>query len=116
MLAIALGLVVGKPVGIIVAAWLAVKSGIATKPEAYSWRQWVGTGALGAIGLTMSFFIAGEAFPDPAGYAAGKTAIFVASISAAAGVLILYPRRRDEGAPEKFQHATGVDADVRCRV
>jgi NhaA family Na+:H+ antiporter len=97
MTAIALGLVVGKPVGIVAAARLAVQSGIAVKPDAYSWRQLVGAGALGGIGFTMSLFIAGQAFPDPADYAAAKIAIFVASLIAAAlGTIILYPRRTEE--------------------
>jgi NhaA family Na+:H+ antiporter len=94
MFAIAVGLVVGKSVGIVIAAWLAVRSGIAEKPEAYSWRQLVGAGALGGIGFTMSLFIAGQAFPDAADYAAAKIAIFIASlIAAAVGTSILYPRR-----------------------
>jgi NhaA family Na+:H+ antiporter len=91
--AIALGLVVGKPLGIVAAAWLAVKSGIAAKPDAYSWRQLCGAGALGGIGFTMSLFIAGVAFPDAADYAAAKIAIFVASLIAGGlGVLILWPQ------------------------
>ena len=103
MSAIALGLVVGKPVGIILAAWIAVKTGIATKPEAYSWRQLAGAGALGGIGFTMSLFIAGEAFPNPTHYAAAKIAIFIASIFAAfAGTLLLYQRRRHENGPSNF--------------
>jgi NhaA family Na+:H+ antiporter len=58
----------------------------------------------------MSLFIAGEAFPSPADYAAAKIAIFIASISAAtAGTLILYPRRREEGISEQFYDATDVD-------
>src|SRR5688500_16764113 len=77
MLAITLGLVVGKSVGIVTAAWLAVRSGIAVKPHAYSWRQLVGAGALGGIGFTMSLFIAGQAFPDPADYAAAKLACLI---------------------------------------
>ena len=86
-----LGLVVGKPVGIVVAAWLAVRLGVAEKPDAYSWRQLCGAGALGGIGFTMSLFIAGVAFPDPADYAAAKIAIFLASLAAGAlGVLILW--------------------------
>ena len=68
MLAVMLGLVVGKSIGIVAAAWLALRSGIATKPDAYSWRQLVGAGALGGIGFTMSLFIAGQACPDPADY------------------------------------------------
>lgn len=91
--AITLGLVIGKPIGIVLAAWLAVLSGIAEKPDAYSWRQLCGAGALGGIGFTMSLFIAGVAFPDPANYAAAKIAIFLASLIAGGlGVLILWPR------------------------
>jgi NhaA family Na+:H+ antiporter len=94
--AIALGLVVGKPIGIVLAAWCAVRAGIAAKPDAYSWRQLCGAGALGGIGFTMSLFIAGVAFPDEAEYAAAKIAIFVASLTAGAiGVLVLW--RRQEG-------------------
>ena len=91
--AIALGLVLGKPIGIVLAAWLAVRSGIAAKPDAYSWRQLCGAGALGGIGFTMSLFIAGVAFPDPADYAAAKIAIFLASLIAGGlGMLVLWPR------------------------
>jgi NhaA family Na+:H+ antiporter len=94
ILAITLGLVLGKPLGIVLAAWIAVRVGIAEKPEAYSWRQLCGAGALGGIGFTMSLFIAGMAFPDQADYAAAKIAIFLASLIAGGlGVLILWPRR-----------------------
>ena len=93
IIAIALGLVVGKPIGIVTAAWLAVRSGIAAKPDAYSWRQLCGAGALGGIGFTMSLFIAGVALPDQTVYAAAKIAIFLASlIAGAAGVLILWSK------------------------
>jgi NhaA family Na+:H+ antiporter len=93
MAAITAGLVVGKSVGIVTAAWLAVRSGIAVKPEAYSWRHLCGAGALGGIGFTMSLFIASAAFPDPAHYAAAKIAIFMASLIAATlGILILSPK------------------------
>ncbi len=92
--AITLGLVLGKPIGIIVAAWLAVRAGLATKPDVYSWRQLIGAGALGGIGFTMSLFIAGVAFPDQSVYAAAKIAIFLASmIAGGVGMAILWPRR-----------------------
>lgn len=92
--AIAFGLIVGKPVGIVVASWLAVRSGIAEKPDVYSWRQLCGAGALGGIGFTMSLFIAGIAFPEQATYAAAKIAIFIASLVAGTlGVAILLRRR-----------------------
>jgi NhaA family Na+:H+ antiporter len=91
--AITLGLVLGKPIGIVLAAWIAVCAGIAEKPEAYTWRQLCGAGALGGIGFTMSLFIAGMAFPEQVDYAAAKIAIFLASLTAGGlGVLILWPR------------------------
>lgn len=91
--AIALGLVVGKPIGIIVASWLAVRTGVADKPGSYTWRQLCGAGALGGIGFTMSLFIAGIALPDEGTYAAAKIAIFVASLVAGGlGVLILWSK------------------------
>lgn len=78
---------------LIVASWLAVRSGIAEKPDAYSWRQLCGAGALAGIGFTMSLFIADIAFPDQATYAAAKIAIFLASLVAGvAGVAILWPK------------------------
>jgi NhaA family Na+:H+ antiporter len=93
MLAVILGLVVGKPVGIVVASWIAVRLGVAKKPAEYSWRQLCGAGALAGIGFTMSLFIAGEAFSDPADFAAAKIAIFIASIVAGViGTAILFPK------------------------
>lgn len=93
MLAIVLGLVVGKPVGIALAAWLAVRSRIAAKPDAYTWRQLAGAGALAGIGFTMSLFIAGQAFPGASEFAAAKISIFIASLLAgAAGVGLLWRR------------------------
>lgn len=93
ILAIILGLVVGKPIGIGVFAWFAVRSGIAVKPKVYTWRQLFGAGALAGIGFTMSLFIAGQAFPDPRDYAAAKIAIFLASLVAGGlGTAILWPR------------------------
>jgi NhaA family Na+:H+ antiporter len=113
MLAIILGLVLGKPIGIVFAAWLAVRLGIAVKPAEYTWRQLLGAGALAGIGFTMSLFIAGQAFPAEADFAAAKIAIFLASLIAGTlGVLILWPRAEPEegsqastGAPGKRRRA-----------
>jgi NhaA family Na+:H+ antiporter len=100
--AITLGLVLGKPIGIVLAAWLAVRTRVAAKPDAYSWRQLCGAGALGGIGFTMSLFIAGVAFPDQAVYAAAKIAIFLASLIAGGlGVLILWPTREAHSLDEQ---------------
>jgi NhaA family Na+:H+ antiporter len=89
--AIALGLVVGKPVGFVLAPAVAVWTGIAVKPAGYSWRQLLGAGALAGIGFTMSLFIAGQAMPTPDDFAAAKVAVFAASIvSACFGVALLW--------------------------
>ncbi len=91
MLAIVAGLVAGKPVGIVITSWLAVRLGIAEKPDAYSWRQLLGAGTLAGIGFTMSLFIAGQAFEEAAEFAAAKVAIFIASLAAGAlGVALLW--------------------------
>lgn len=113
MLAITLGLVVGKLIGIVAAAWLAVWSGVAVKPDAYSWRQLVGAGALGGIGFTMSLFIAGQAFPNPAEYGAAKIAIFIASIVAAIlGTIILYPRSEEETEEEAVDETRAIGSVI----
>jgi NhaA family Na+:H+ antiporter len=97
--AIMLGLVVGKPVGFMVAPALAVWLGIAVKPAGYSWRQLLGAGALAGIGFTMSLFIAGQAMPLPEDFAAAKIAVFTASIvSACLGVALLWKPWQQPGA------------------
>ncbi|MEX2271338.1 MAG: Na+/H+ antiporter NhaA [Vicinamibacterales bacterium] len=91
MMAIALGLVAGKPLGIVGACALAVRLKVAEKPAAYTWRQLAGAGALAGIGFTMSLFIASEAFHDAADFAAAKIAVFGASvISAMIGIGLLW--------------------------
>jgi NhaA family Na+:H+ antiporter len=95
ILAIVAGLVLGKALGILGGASLAVLLRIAVKPDDYSWRQLAGAGALAGIGFTMSLYIAARAFPDPADFAAAKIAVFLASILAAGvGTALLWPRRR----------------------
>ena len=65
-LGIALGLFLGKQVGIFGSIWLAVKLKFAAKPAHASWTQIYGVSLLCGIGFTMSLFIGGLAFADPA--------------------------------------------------
>jgi NhaA family Na+:H+ antiporter len=89
-LGIALGLLVGKPLGIVGATWLAVKSGLAVRPEGASWSQIVGLGMLGGIGFTMSLFIGMLAFPDPAHATQLRLGVLAGSLaSAVAGYAVL---------------------------
>jgi len=99
MLAIIAGLVIGKPLGFIGASALAVRLGLAVKRDEYSWRQLAGAGALAGIGFTMSLFIAGQAFPAVADFAAAKVAVFIASVlSAIIGVAVLWGAARPSEA------------------
>jgi Na+:H+ antiporter, NhaA family len=95
MLAIIVGLAIGKPVGLVVASAIAVWTGVAVKPKEYSWSQLCGAGALAGIGFTMSLFIAGQTFTVPSDFAAAKIAVFAASVlSALFGVALLWQARR----------------------
>ncbi|MEO8160918.1 MAG: Na+/H+ antiporter NhaA [Arenimonas sp.] len=85
-LGIVLGLVLGKPLGVVVFCWLAIVSGVAGLPDGMRWSHLVGAGMLGGIGFTMAIFIGSMAFAsDPVAIDASKLAVFVASL--AAGVL-----------------------------
>ncbi len=87
---VALGLLVGKTVGISLFAVGAVRLGVARLPAGTGWRHVVGVAALAGIGFTVSLFIAGLAFTDPALADRAKLGIFVGSAAAGAvGYLIL---------------------------
>jgi len=89
-LGIALGLFIGKPVGIFCASWVAVVGGLAPRPEGASWAQLLGVGMLGGIGFTMSLFIGMLAFTDPAHAAPLRLGVLSGSLlSALAGFLVL---------------------------
>lgn len=95
VLAIMAGLVIGKPLGFVLAALLAVRLGYAHKPDAYSWRQLAGAGALAGIGFTMSLFIAGQALPLAHDFAVAKLAVFATSVlSSVIGVAVLWKGAR----------------------
>jgi NhaA family Na+:H+ antiporter len=90
-LGIILGLFAGKQLGVLGFSWLAVRSGVASLPEGVSWRHVHGVGTLGGIGFTMSLFVAGLAFPGPAGLQdVAKVGILTASlVSGVVGILLL---------------------------
>ncbi len=90
---IALGLVVGKPVGICLFGYLAVKTGLATMAANVSWRQVLGAGCLCGIGFTMSLFVTTLAFEESQIVDIAKIAILAASaVSGIAGVILLAGR------------------------
>ena len=84
------GLLLGKPLGIMIAALIAVKTGVARLPQAVNWGSLLGYGFLAGIGFTMSLFIAMLAFDDMALVNAAKRGIIVGSLLAGvAGALML---------------------------
>ena len=85
------GLVLGKPVGILLASALAVAAGLCRLPGDVRWSHIAGAGMLGGIGFTMSIFIANLAFPGQSALVdESKMAIFLASLlSGVAGLLWL---------------------------
>jgi Na+:H+ antiporter, NhaA family len=82
-LGVALGLFVGKPIGISLFAWLAAKSKLATQPTAVSWAQIFGGSWLCGIGFTMSLFIATLAFGEGNLLDLSKIGTLAASVAAA---------------------------------
>jgi Na+:H+ antiporter, NhaA family len=84
------GLMFGKPLGIMMAALIAVKIGIARLPQAVNWSSLLGYACLAGIGFTMSLFVAMLAFADSALVDAAKRGIIIGSLLAGvAGAVML---------------------------
>jgi len=77
------GLLLGKPLGIFLASFGAVKAGLAEMPEKSSWRMLFAVACLGGIGFTMSLFVDSLAFTDADLVDRGKIAILMGSTAAA---------------------------------
>lgn len=90
-LGIIFGLLVGKPIGVSIFSWIAVKSGIASLPSRANWKHIFGLGLLSGIGFTMSIFIALLSFDNPIYDVEAKFSILVASVLAGvSGFLFLH--------------------------
>lgn len=95
-LGIIIGLFIGKQVGIFAFSFFAVKMKFASLPEGVNWKNLYGAGVLAGIGFTMSLFIAGLAFSDPALLDLSKIGVLTGSLlSGIVGYLYL------KSAPEK---------------
>ncbi len=106
---IIMGLVVGKPVGIVAAAWLADVTRIGRRPAGVTWRHIIGAGALAGIGFTVSIFVTGLAYDDPVIVADAKIGVLVASIIAAMlGVITL---SRQSSKADFSPDTVGVGSD-----
>lgn len=79
---IALGLIIGKPLGIFALSFLAVKLGICQLPSDLNWKSIIGVGFLGGIGFTMSIFVTLLAFDDSTIINNAKFIILLSSLTA----------------------------------
>lgn len=90
VLGVVLGLLIGKPIGVVGFTYLAVKFKWVAKPSEISWSDIVAVGFLAGIGFTMSIFITHLAFEDESLIAAVKLGVFFASfIAAVIGVILI---------------------------
>jgi NhaA family Na+:H+ antiporter len=108
-LGVVLGLVVGKPAGIVGVSWIAVRCGIARLPAGIGFRHVAVAGAVAGIGFTMAIFIAQLAFASPELLETAKLAVLCASATAALiglglGYMVL-PRAVVQGAARSEEEA-----------
>lgn len=85
------GLLLGKPIGIMLFSFLTVKFKIASLPENVNWIHMLGAGILGGVGFTMAIFVANLAFPEAVLISDAKIGILSASLLAGVvGFLFLF--------------------------
>lgn len=96
-----LGLLIGKPLGIFGAAWLAVKARWADLPADCTWGGLFGVAILGGIGFTMALFIAGLAFGESPQLDAAKIGVLSGSLLTGilGAVVLMRQARRSAAAP-----------------
>ncbi len=94
---IAAGLVVGKPVGVMLTSLVLVKAGVAELPRGVRWAHMLGAGLLAGVGFTMAIFVANLAYVDAAYVTAAKAGILGASL--VAGIVGYLTLRRVCGGP-----------------
>ncbi|KQR22803.1 sodium:proton antiporter [Deinococcus sp. Leaf326] len=95
-LGVVAGLVLGKPLGVLGGAWLAVRAGLAVLPAGVNWSLLAGAGMLAGIGFTVSLFVANLAFADAALLTGAKLGVLIGTLcSGVLGVtwLLLKTRR-----------------------
>ena len=98
------GLVIGKPVGITLFAWLAVRFGLAIRPGGIAWRHIAAVAWLGGIGFTISLFVTELAFETgPVAHAARIGILLGSVVAGGIGYLVLravLPPQREPAAAD----------------
>lgn len=118
MWSVAIGLVVGKPLGIVLATWIAVRFRIASLPEGVRWSELFGVATLCGIGFTVSIFISDRAFTSERLQSAATIGILLGTLSAAVlgAVILSFPgrkgrRRRSQPTASQIIKASTEPAD-----
>lgn len=100
------GLVLGKPIGIMLMSFIIVKTGLSELPEGCNWMHMLGASILGGVGFTMGIFVTNLAFVDEAYVATAKVAILLASaVAGLLGFAVLYMQA-------KVASSKGVSYDI----
>lgn len=108
-IAVATGLILGKPIGIVLFSWIGTKLGVARLPSGVNWKIMLGAGCLAGIGFTMSIFITGLALQGQL-LDEGKTGVLIGSaISAILGyvLLLMFMPKRSETPVGAHQQKAG---------
>jgi NhaA family Na+:H+ antiporter len=110
-------LVFGKPIGVVLATFLLVRTGLCKLPEQVTWRGVMLVGLLAGIGFTMSIFIAGLAHDEERLLAAAKLSVLCGStVSAVVGLLWDWSasekRERVESRSQDAEALGRMDTDV----
>jgi NhaA family Na+:H+ antiporter len=104
------GLVLGKPIGVLAGSLVASRSGLGHLTEAVGWGDMAGIGMTAGVGFTVALFIAELAFPSGPLLDEAKIGIMVASLAAgAAGYVIL--RAAPSSGNERAEHVVPQDAE-----
>jgi NhaA family Na+:H+ antiporter len=103
---IALGLFLGKQIGVLGFAWLGSKAGICRLPDGVTWVQVYGVALLAGIGFTMSLFIGTLAFANPEHAAAVRLGVLSGSLLSAVGGYLVLRYASTVSAPRGFRQAS----------
>ncbi len=102
------GLLIGKPLGILLASFLVVKIGKVSLPENANWGHMIGAAILGGVGFTMAIFVANLAYSDPSLVASAKIGILASSLTAGilGFIVLLVQARKAEAKGVSYVHSS----------
>ena len=102
---VVLGLVIGKTVGVLGGAWIAVRLGVGRLPGSVTWRHMLGLATTAGIGFTVALFVTGLSFTDQTLTSSAKIGILLASaVAGVAGFVLLRSLPpRPQGGPSEVE-------------